>query len=162
MTMQDIRTNVASRITPGDDTVCPDILSDGATHDNIIRALDVITSPALKGAGDGSPSFGHKIYISALHRDHHDDGDLGPHGHNPHGAPGWACDIAIIDGNDVGNNASTRAFVSECLAHNKYITKVGTTASVANEATLQSLAAQHHTLLFVDEGDGPHVHIQSA
>lgn len=160
--MNDIRTNVAARVAVVDDTIVPDILNEEATHDNLIRALDILTAPVEKGAGDGSPSLGRHGLITALHRDHHDDGDLGPHGHNPHGAPGWACDFGAFDGIDVGDNPKTRGVVKELIAHNKYVTKVGTIGAIANDPEMQALADEHNTLLFEDEGTGPHVHIQSA
>lgn len=161
LTIQDVRTNVAVRVQCADSTIIPDILSDAQTHDNLILALDTMTCPADKAAFNGQPGQGHKVLVTALHRDHHDDGDLGPHGHNPHGAPGWACDFGTVDGVDVGDNHATRQFVRDCISNSK-ITKVGTTASVANQPDLQAFAAQHNTLLFVDEGTGLHVHIQSS
>lgn len=161
LSMQDIRTNVAARVKPLDGTIIPDILDPAETHDNLICALDIITAPVSKGAGDGSKSYGHVLTVSALHRDHHDDGDLGPHGHNPHGAPGWAVDVACVDGADVGDNHETRQLIRD-LCEDKDVTKIGTLASVATRSDLQAWAAQHDTLLFVDEGTGPHVHFQSA
>lgn len=162
LSMKDIRTNVAARVDVADDTIRPDILDPEATHDNLIRALDVATAPVEKGAGDGSPSHGRKLYISALHRDHHDDGDLGPHGHNPHGLPGWAVDIALVDNCDIADNPKTRQFIQELIAANKYVTKVGTVEVLADDEGLQSLADKHNCLLFEDEGTGAHVHFQSA
>jgi hypothetical protein len=150
-TIQDIRINVAARVEVGDDTIVPDILG-GCEHDNLILALDRMTAPRNKGG------LARKVYITSLCHDHHDDSALGPHSHHA----GWACDLGEIDGVTVGDNATTRAFVIECLADNEKITKVGTIGALANDESLQAIAAAHNCVLFEDEGDGPHVHFQSA
>lgn len=150
LTQQEIRTNVAARVDVADDTIRPDILS--TEHDDLILALDRITAPGLKGG------LSHKIYISSLCHDHGDDSELGPHSHYA----GWAVDIAEIDGVIVGDNPTTRAFVRECLADNRFVTKVGTIGALASDPTLQAIAAAHNCELFEDEGTGAHVHIQSA
>lgn len=167
ISMKDIRTNVAARVDVADSTIRPDILDPNETHDNLIRAMDVATAPVEKGAGDGSPSHGRKLYVSALHRDHSYDGELGPHGHDPgpdadHIEPSWAVDIGMVDNCDIGDNPKTRAFIKELITANKYVTKVGVGGcDLAEDEELQALAAAHNTVLFSDN-DQPHIHFQSA
>lgn len=169
MDIADIRINVAARVEAADDTVRADILSESGIHDDLVHALDIITAPVVKRAGDGSASFGHRIFISSLKSDHHDDRDLGlteeqveqgvqNHGHTN----GWSCDIAEVDGHEIAVSAPIVHFVSELLAKNKYITKVGTIDGLVSRPDLQDLANQHGVLLFSDPGTGPHIHIQSA
>lgn len=164
MDINAVRANVAARVQVADDTIRPDII-DGI-HDNLALALDVITAPTWKKAADGSTSFGHKIYISSLERDHHPDNtpEYGeePGGPENHGhTNGWSCDVAIIDGVEVGPNHTTACFIMELIAHNKHVNKVGSMAVLINRPDIQQLAQNHGVILFVDEGTGPHVHFQA-
>lgn len=154
--MADIRTNVAARVVPIDNTIVPDILSPKATHDNIIRALDRITAPAYKGG------LGYKIIVTSAHTNHHDDGDLGPHGHNPHGLPGWAVDFVPESDPSLENADATRTLLRKLIAENRWVTKVGCPTRYANMADLKDLAFDRGVALFADPGTGPHIHIQSA
>lgn len=153
--MADIRTNVNARVDVKHDVARTDILSADHTHDNIILALDRMTAPTDK---DG---LNHKLFLTAVHCDHDDDSDLGPHGHRPGNAPGWAIDVGTVDGIDVGDNHETRQLIRDLLACKK-VTKVGTTGVVATREDLQGAAAQAGKPLFTDEGTGFHVHFQSS
>jgi hypothetical protein len=153
--MPDIRTNVAARIEPIDKTIVPDILSPNAMHDNIIRALDRITAPPEKGG------HARKIIVTSAHSNHHDDGHLGEHGHNPGGRPGWAVDLVPRDNPELLNQTAAVEFIKELIVANRYVTKVGCPTKYAARKDLMDLANAHGVALFPDEGTGPHIHIQS-
>lgn len=153
--MADIRTNVNARVDVKTEVAHDDILSADHTHDNLILALDRITAPPEKAG------LGHKLFLSAVHCDHDDDSNLGPHGHHPGNAPGWAVDIAEVDGVDVGDNHETRQLIRDLLACEK-VTKVGTMTALFQRADLQQAANEAGKLLFEDVGTGPHVHFQSS
>lgn len=155
MNMQDVRTNVAARVIADDDTIRPDILNPGATHDNLIRLLDVLTAPTSKGG------HGVAIEVTALHRDHHDDGDLGPHGHNPHGKPGWAVDLVLKDDPYLQNRAKVKAVILWLITSDHYVTKIGGPAWLSADSDIMTAAARHNVVVFVDIGTGPHIHLQS-
>lgn len=153
--MADIRTNVNARVDVKHDVARDDILSADHTHDNLILALDRITAPAEK---DG---LEHKLFLTAVHCDHDDDSDRGPHGHRPGDAPGWAVDIGTVDDVDVGDNHETRQLIRDLLACDK-VTKVGTMTVLFQRADLQQAANEAGKLLFEDVGTAPHVHFQSS
>ena len=162
-TMQDIRTNVSSpnriELLPGDTTTINDILSPDLMADNIIRALDTITAPPEKGG------HGRKIIVTAARSNHHVDGALGPHGHNPGpGKPGWSVDFVPCDADNqrLENEQKTVQLILELISENSHVTKVGCPARYATRNDLQQRAAARGVVLFTDEGTGPHIHIQSA
>ena len=159
--MNDIRVNVASRIQVLNAIARDDILSASKTQDNIVRALDVITAPKNK-PGYEKIGKGRKIIVTSAHSDHHDDGNLGPHGHNPHGAPGWAVDFVPQEDPQLKVAANTLAVIAELIEGNYYVTKVGCPGVYAANSTLQAKASKCGVALFTDEGTGPHIHIQSA
>ncbi|HTD36626.1 MAG TPA: hypothetical protein VK669_03845 [Candidatus Limnocylindrales bacterium] len=152
--MTAIRQNVSTRVTVKDPVAKGDLLDPARTHDNLVLALDEMTAPAPDG-------LGHKLFLSAVYSDHCDDSNLGPHGHHPGHNPGWAIDVATVDGIDVGDNHQTRQLIRDLLACEK-VTKVGTLPAVANRADLQAVANATSKALFEDAGTGPHVHFQSS
>jgi hypothetical protein len=83
---------------------------------------------------------------------------LGPHGH----AHGFAVDIGEINGVLVEDNDQTVQFVRDMISNNRLVTKVGTMRVITLHPELIRLAAEHSTVLFEDEGTGPHVHLQTA
>lgn len=162
----DIRINVVARITSDEQkqvapSACADIADPARTHDNIVRALDVITAPPNK-PGYQNIGKGRKILVTAAYSDHHDDSALGPHGHHPGNNPGWAIDFVPVSDPYLRDAAATKTMINELLAQNYYVTKVGVPGVYANDAGLQRAAQQAGVALFTDEGTGPHVHIQSA
>jgi hypothetical protein len=159
--MSDVRTNVRARVRLNSASAGTDILDANATHDNIIRALDVITAPPTK-PGYENLGRGWKIIITAAHSDHHDDGDLGPHGHNPHGAPGWAIDFVPVSDPQLVDMQQCVELIRQLIEENAYVTKVGCPARYAENGMLRSKAGACGVVLFTDVGTGPHIHIQSA
>jgi hypothetical protein len=159
--MPDVRVNVRSRVQLNNAIAGDDILNPAATNDNIIRALDVITAPSTK---PGYEKIGHgwKIIITSAHSDHHDDGNLGPHGHNPHGGPGWAVDFVPANDPALTNAGQTIELLRQLIAENPFVTKVGCPKVYAENQTLRTKANACGVVLFTDVGTGPHIHIQSA
>src|SRR5579884_886552 len=134
MAIKDIRTNVAARIQALNAIAKSDMTNPAATNDNIVRALDVITAPPGK-PGYEKIGKGRKIIVTSAHSDHHDDGNLGPHGHNPHGGPGWAVDFVPQDDPRLANSAATIALIAELIESNAYVTKVGCPGVYAGSRT---------------------------
>lgn len=162
----DIRTNVVARITNDEQksvapNACSDIADPAKTQDNIVRALDVITAPASK-PGYEKIGKGRKILVTAAYSDHHDDSNLGPHGHHPGSNPGWAIDFVSLTDPYLQNADQSVALIRELIEQNYYVTKVGCQAKYAGNAALQAAASRCGVALFTDEGTGPHIHIQSA
>lgn len=157
----DIRVNVRARVQFNPDVNKDDLLNRSAMNDNIIRALDVITAPPTK-PGYERLGGGWKLIITSLHSDHHDDGDLGPHGHNPHGGPGWAVDFVPANDPKLQNATQTRELLRQLIRRNPFVTKVGCPQTYAEDAGLQADARACGVALFTDRGTGAHIHIQSA
>lgn len=166
MAMNDVRTNVVARITSAEQAetaprACSDIADPAKTNDNIVRALDVITAPPSK-PGYANIGKGRKILVTAAYSDHHDDSNLGPHGHHPGNLPGWAIDFVPAADPYINDATTATQIIRELIEQNYYVTKVGCQAKYANDATLNQCANAAGVALFTDEGTGPHIHIQSA
>jgi hypothetical protein len=156
-----VRDNVRTRVQLNDGVAADDIMNPAAMHDNIIRALDFITAPPTK-PGYEQLGKGWKIIVTSAHSDHHDDGNLGPHGHNPHGAPGWAVDFVPVSDPRLTNAPQTIELIRQLIEENPFVTKVGCPQVYANNPGLAGEAGKCGVVLFTDVGTGPHIHIQSA
>lgn len=157
----DVRVNVRSRVQLNNAIAGEDILSPAAMQDNIIRALDLITAPPSK-PGYEKMGRGWNIIVTSAHSDHHDDGNLGPHGHNPHGGPGWAVDFVPVSDPALKNASQTIELLRQLIEENPFVTKVGCPQVYADNADLRNKANACGVALFPDPGTGPHIHIQSA
>jgi hypothetical protein len=127
----------------------------GLQYSNAVEKTDLLngqrTSQALID-GLGALERSHRIVVTSVRSDHHDDG---PAGH----AGGKATDVGAVDGVTIGNNPQSRKFLEDAIASGAFA-KIGTTGVLANDTHLQALAQEHGVALFTDEGTGPHVHLQ--
>jgi hypothetical protein len=155
ISIKDMRTNVAARVSVADSTIVPDILDPKATQDDLICLMDRVTAPNEKGG------LGYKLLITALHRDHHWDGDLGPHGHDPgpdpqHILPGYSVDCWPQSG-------TLKQFLHDMIYCNRWVTKIGLggpeAQSLYPQAANDAITVNGVVIFYDNSSD--HIHLQT-
>jgi hypothetical protein len=147
-TIEQLRERVANHALLIAPTMRGDLLDPKKTADNLIRAIDLVMQR-------------HRIIIVMLHSDHHDDGNLGPYGYNPHGGVGWKAAFVPQNDDRLANEALTRDLILELLTQNPFVAKIGVPARYAARADLQHKAQEVGRVLFTEEGTAPHIAIQA-
>jgi len=113
-----------------------DLLDATKTHDNLIAMLAVF-------AGRG-----YDILITSVRSDHHDDSQLGPHGHSS----GYAVDLWLPP-------IQSSRMVNDAIQSNHYVTKIGLGGVFQREFTQRGEI--NGTLVF-DDNSTDHLHFQTA
>lgn len=85
----------------------------------------------------------------------------GGHVQNSAHYAGRALDVESFGDTPVGWNEPTWNAVVTAIQSGQF-QKIGTFRRLAMQAQIQSLAKEYGVEVFVDEGDGPHVHFQVA
>jgi hypothetical protein len=144
-----IRADIAARLSFTAASQRQDIMNPSHTASNLIRALDIASRIQ-------------SIIITGLYSDSPVDGDLGPYGRHPYSGPGWRADFVPAADPGLANALEVRGLISNLVAQNYYVAKVGVPASFTHDRSLQRLALRAGVALFANTGTRPHLSISSA